>query len=80
VLLLVASMLPSAALAAAPIELGEPGAHYEDSLAHADDAISFAPGGRVTVGYTATAKTSGGARILTRLPAGLLSGRELAAG
>ena len=80
VLVLVASILPGAALAADPVPLGQPGAHYEEARAHADDEISFAPGGRVTVGYTATAKTKGGTRVLTRLPAGLLSGREMAAG
>jgi spore germination protein YaaH len=59
-----------------------PTIHYDEALAHADDRIEFAPGGRVTHGFTPRA----GDRWLVdgdaprALPAGRLSGREMRGG
>jgi len=73
------------ALAAAPTSRGpevaelRPTIHYEEARAHADDEIAFAPGGRVTVGFTPRGgdhwKVGG---VSPRaLPAGRLDGRQL---
>ena len=56
-----------------------PTIHYEEARAHADDRIDFAPGGRVSVGFTPRAgdhwKVGG---VSPRaLPAGRLDGRQL---
>ena len=53
-LLLLAGLLPGAVDAAAPTSSTaslQPTVQYEDALAHADDQIDFAPGGRVTVPF-----------------------------
>jgi spore germination protein YaaH len=57
----------------------QPGIHYEDALAHADDRIDFKPGGRVTVGFRPRADDAWdvGGRAPRALPAGSASGREM---
>lgn len=87
-LALVAGLLPGAVVAADPSAAatgaypGEPTVHYEEALAHADDEIAFTPGARVLTGFAP--KTKALARVAGRtagaLPAGLLSGRDMAAG
>jgi spore germination protein YaaH len=60
----------------------EPGIQYEDAMAHANDRIAFAPGGRVTVPFRPRADDGwavGGGRPVA-LPAGRLTGRQMAAG
>jgi spore germination protein YaaH/flagellar hook assembly protein FlgD len=56
-----------------------PSIQYEQAIAHADDQITFAPGGRVSRAFTPRLDddwTVGGASP-TRLPAGRLSGQAL---
>ena len=85
-LALLAGMLPGALLAADPSSggptLGEPTVHYEEALAHADDEIAFTPGARVLTGFTPKTRTASrvGRGSSLALPAGLLSGRDMAAG
>jgi spore germination protein YaaH/flagellar hook assembly protein FlgD len=71
----------AAADAAAPDPNGglRPTIHYEEVVAHEHDRIDFAPGGRVTVGFTPHRNdrwTVGGVSPRA-LPAGRLTGREL---
>jgi spore germination protein YaaH len=56
-----------------------PTVHYEDYLAHADDDTEFAPGGRVTVGFTPRPgdRALVGGEPPRALPAGRLSGRAM---
>ena len=58
-----------------------PTIHYEEALAHADDDIEFAPGGRVTVGFTprSTDHWKVGGVSPRALPAGRLDGRQMRA-
>jgi spore germination protein YaaH len=73
---------PAAAPELAPSAGGAlPGVHYEDWLRHADDAIPFEPGGRVTVPFRPRAGDRarvGGGRPRA-LPAGRASGHQMAA-
>ncbi len=57
----------------------QPGIHYKDALAHANDRITFTPGGRVTVPFRPRAddRWSVGGVVPRRLPAGSVSGRDL---
>ena len=57
----------------------EPGIHYADALAHADDRLTFTPGGRVTVPFRPRADDTWevGGRAPRSLPAGTLAGRDL---
>jgi spore germination protein YaaH len=59
-----------------------PSIHYEESLRHADDDLTFAPGGRVTVGFRPHPgdTTRIGGQAPRALPAGRLSGAELRGG
>lgn len=59
----------------------QPSVQYEDALAHADDRIDFAPGGRVTVPYTPRSDDGWSVAGSTprRLPTGLATGRQMAA-
>ena len=58
-----------------------PTIHYEEALAHADDDIEFAPGGRVSVGFTprSTDHWKVGGVSPRALPAGRLDGRQMRA-
>jgi spore germination protein YaaH/flagellar hook assembly protein FlgD len=59
-----------------------PSIHYEEAVAHASDRIEFAPGGRVTVGFSPRRGdrwTVGGTRPVP-LPAGRRSGAALRVG
>ena len=75
----------SPALATAPASRGpdtaelRPTIHYEEARAHADDRIDFAPGKRVTVGFTPRASDTWkvGGVSPRALPAGRLDGRQL---
>ena len=69
----------SSADAGASAGVPEPGIHYEDTLAHANDRIAFTPGGRVTVGFRPRAGDAWevAGRAPRALPAGTASGREL---
>ena len=86
-LALVAQIVPSAS----PVAAAAPGSanavsgglratiHAEEALAHADDVIAFAPGGRVTIGFTPRVGDTwkvGGASPRA-LPAGRLDGRAM---
>ena len=84
---LMAQLLPAASVGArepvvAP-EAGtaelQPGIHYEDALAHADDHIEFAPGGRVTVGFRPRSDDTWdvAGKAPRALPAGSASGRQM---
>ena len=58
-----------------------PSAMYEQAMAHAGDRIAFAPGDRVTVGYTprATDRWPVGGSTPVALPAGRATGHAMAA-
>ena len=84
---LMAQLLPAASVGArepvvAP-EAGttelQPGIHYEDALAHAEDHIEFAPGGRVTVGFRPRSDDTWdvAGKAPRALPAGSASGRQM---
>ena len=83
---LMAQLLPAASVGArepvvapeAGTEL-QPGIHYEDALAHADDHIDFAPGGRVTVGFRPRSDDTWdvAGKAPRALPAGSASGRQM---
>jgi spore germination protein YaaH/flagellar hook assembly protein FlgD len=80
----VAGLLPAVALASDPGVAAPPGElrtsiQYEEALAHADDQIEFAPGGRVAIGFDPRRSdrwTVGGVRPQA-LPAGRMSGRAI---
>lgn len=59
----------------------QPSEAYQEWLAHANDRIAFTPGGRVTVGFTprSTDRWSVGGQAPVALPAGLATGRAMAA-
>lgn len=59
----------------------QPSEAYQEWLAHANDRIAFTPGGRVTVGFTprSTDRWSVGGQTPVALPAGLATGRAMAA-
>jgi spore germination protein YaaH/flagellar hook assembly protein FlgD len=69
--------LPAGAAPDAP----DPSTAYEQAMAHADDDVTFAPGGRVTVGFTPRASDTWpiDGRRPTALPAGLVTGSDMAA-
>ncbi len=54
---------------------------YNEAMAHEHDHIAFAPGGRVTVGFTPRSDDTWpvGGQAPTALPAGRATGREMAA-
>jgi len=57
----------------------QPSIHYEEALAHASDVIEFAPGDRVTIGFTPRADDAwlvGGERPRA-LPSGNATGRQM---
>lgn len=83
-LLIAIGLLPAAGAAAASPDGGaglQPTIQYEEAVAHADDKIEFAPGGRVTVPFRPRAsdrwKVDG--RAPRGLPAGRISGRAMRA-
>lgn len=83
-LLIAIGLLPAAGAAAASPDGGaglQPTIQYEEAVAHADDKIEFAPGGRVTVPFRPRAsdrwKVDG--RAPRGLPAGRVSGRAMRA-
>jgi spore germination protein YaaH/flagellar hook assembly protein FlgD len=61
--------------------VGHPSIAYEEAMAHANDQIEFAPGGRVKVGFTPRARDAWpiDGRPPTALPGGRATGREMAA-
>ena len=83
--------IPASSLAADPGEPAAPASepagglrptvHYEDVLRHANDDIEFAPGGKVTVGFSPRRgdRFTVGGGAPRALPAGRLSGKELRA-
>ena len=80
-MLAVSAPLTGAAAPAGSSQLGtlRPSIQYEEALAHADDQIAFAPGGRVITPFTPRPEddwTVGG-RSPQRLPAGRLSGTTI---
>jgi spore germination protein YaaH/flagellar hook assembly protein FlgD len=79
---MLAGLLPLAGANAASPRGGaglQPTIHYEEAAAHADDAISFKPGGRVTVPFTprSSDRWTVGGHAPRALPAGRLSGRAM---
>lgn len=80
--LVVLTLLPTAsAIAASPDRAPEllPTIQYEEAVAHADDDITFAPGGRVTVPFRprATDRWKVDGKAPRALSAGRASGREM---
>ncbi len=77
-------LLPAAGVSAASPDGGaglQPTIQYEEAVAHADDKIEFAPGGRVTVPFRprATDRWKVDGRAPRVLPAGRISGRAMRA-
>ncbi len=62
-------------------DTADPSTAYEQAMAHAADDIDFTPGGRVTVGFTPRADDDWpvGGRAPSALPAGRVTGRDMAA-
>lgn len=80
-LLVVGAPMTGAAAPTDPVSLGviRPSVQYEEAIAHADDEIAFAPGGRVNVPFTPRPEddwTVGGEPPQV-LPAGRLSGTTI---
>lgn len=84
-LLLLAGIAPAAVVGAddrhAPVASGvlQPTVQYEEAVAHANDRIPFAPGGRVSIPFTPRPSDGwavGGVRPRA-LPAGRISGRAM---